>query len=34
MNSYGGEFLADVHQADKHLTAVQEFINKALTHAL
>jgi hypothetical protein len=33
-NSYGGEFAADVDQADKHLTAAQELINKALTHAM
>ena len=34
VNNYDGEFVADVDQADKHLTAAQELINKALTHAL
>ena len=34
VNNYHGEFAADVDQADKHLTAAQELINKALTHAL
>ena len=34
VNSYDGEFVADVDQANKHLTAAQELINKALTHAL
>ena len=34
LNNYHGEFAADVDQADQHLTAAQELINKALTHAL
>ena len=34
LNNYHGEFAADVDQADEHLTAAQELINKALTHAL
>jgi hypothetical protein len=34
VNNYHGEFAADVDQADKHLTAAQELINKALTHPL
>ena len=34
VNSYDGEFVAHVDQANKHLTAAQELINKALTHAL
>jgi hypothetical protein len=34
VNNYHGEFAADVDQADKHLTAAQELINKALTHGL
>jgi flagellar hook-basal body complex protein FliE len=31
INSYGGEFVSDVDQAERHLTAAQEIINKALT---
>jgi hypothetical protein len=34
VNNYHGEFAADVDQADKHLTAAQELINKALTYPL
>ncbi len=34
LNNYHGEFAADVDQADQHLTAAQELINKAVTHAL
>lgn len=31
INNYGGEFPVDVEQAEKHLMAAQELINKALT---
>lgn len=34
VNNYHGEFAADVDQADKHLAAAQELINKALTQGL
>ena len=34
VNNYHGEFVADVDQADKHLTAAQELINEALSHGL
>ena len=31
-NTYNGEFLADLEQADRRLVHAQEFINKALLH--
>jgi hypothetical protein len=31
-NTYNGEFLADLEQADRRLVHAQELINKALLH--
>lgn len=34
MNSYRGEFAADIAQADKHLAAAQEIVDQSVTTSI